>query len=125
MKKIKKRTLHNKLRVKAPIHKDLAAGRWASLTFMEQMANIGSEVERALNWKERGNKSYSDRAFDRALELVDLTLADVRGLPRLKELARVREALVDFFAGDNDFLSTPGSFKSYFLPFFFAARRDR
>jgi hypothetical protein len=82
-------------------HQDLASGRWASMSFMEQMANIGSEVERALNWKERGNKPYSDRAFERSLELVDLTLGSVRGVPRLKELARTREALVDFFARVN------------------------
>jgi hypothetical protein len=105
------------------VHQDLANGRWASLSFMEQMANIGSEVERALNWKARGNKPYSDRAFERSLELVDLTLGSVRGAPRLKELARMRETLVDFFAGNNDFASTAGSFKSYFLPFVFAARR--
>ena len=29
-------------------HKELAAGRWKKLSFCEQMANIGSEVERAL-----------------------------------------------------------------------------
>lgn len=29
-------------------HQELAAGRWSRLPFLEQMANIGSEVERAL-----------------------------------------------------------------------------
>lgn len=29
-------------------HKDLAASRWKTMSFCEQMANIGSEVERAL-----------------------------------------------------------------------------
>ena len=33
-------------------HKELAAGRWQQMPFIEQMANIGSEVERAL--KDRG-----------------------------------------------------------------------
>ena len=28
-------------------HKGLAAGRWSQLSFIEKMANIGSEVERA------------------------------------------------------------------------------
>jgi hypothetical protein len=106
------------------IHQDLARGRWASLSFVEQMANVGSEVERALSWQVKGNKPYSDRAFERALELLDLTLGSAKGLPRLKELARVRESLVDFFAGKNDFASTSGSLKSYFLPFVFAARRQ-
>ena len=28
-------------------HKELAAGRWNQLSFLEQMANIGSEVSKA------------------------------------------------------------------------------
>jgi len=34
-------------------HKELASGRWEKLTFLEQMANMGSEVERALNWQKK------------------------------------------------------------------------
>ena len=55
-------------------HKDLAAGRWGQLSFIEQMANIGSEVERALNWRIKKNTDYAQKAFERALELIDLTL---------------------------------------------------
>jgi hypothetical protein len=39
-------------------HKDLAAGRWKRLSFVEQMANIGSEVERALRWRAKKNKRF-------------------------------------------------------------------
>ena len=36
-------------------HKELAeSGRWADMPFVEQMANIGSEVFRAGKWKEKG-----------------------------------------------------------------------
>ena len=31
-------------------HKELAAGRWQTLTLSEQMGNIGSEVYRSINW---------------------------------------------------------------------------
>ena len=103
-------------------HKDLAAGRWQKLSFIEQMANIGSEVERALNWRAKHNFDYSQRAFERALELVDLTLDSVTGMARLKEVARVRESIVDFFAGLNQFESTEASWRRYFLPFAYAAR---
>ena len=51
-------------------HKDLAAGRWSQLSFLEQMANIGSEVERALNWRLKNNTAYCQLAAERALELV-------------------------------------------------------
>jgi hypothetical protein len=106
-------------------HKDLAGGRWSQLTFVEQMANVGSEVERALHWRAKQNADYAQRAFERALELLDFTLAGARSAARLKELARVREALVDFFAGENLSASTDASWKRYFLPFAYAARRTR
>ena len=106
-----------------PQHKDLAAGRWNQLSFLEQMANIGSEVERALNWRAKQNAMYSQKAFERALELIDLSLENVTRPARLKELARVREAIVDFFIGSNQFKSTEASWRKYFLPFTYAARR--
>ena len=105
-------------------HKDLAAGRWHKMPFLEQMANIGSEVERALNWKARQNADYSRKAFERALELVDLTLESASGMARLRELTRMREAIVDFFAGSNEFRSSDALWRKYFMPFTYAARRN-
>ncbi len=106
-------------------HQSLAAGRWNQMMFVEQMANIGSEVERALNGRAKKNEGSSQKAFERALELMDLTLGSASGFARLKELARVREALVDYFFGTNQFRSTEESWRKYFLHFNFAARRNR
>ncbi len=105
-------------------HRDLAAGRWNQLPFLEKMANIGSEVERALNWRAKHNAIYSQQASGRALELMDLTLDSVRGFARLKELARLREAIVDYFFGTNEFMSTEESWKKYFSNFTYAARKN-
>ena len=104
-------------------HKSLAEGRWAQLSFVEQMANIASEVERALNWQTKGNPVYSAKAFERSLELVDLTIKYLKTFSRLRELTRLREALVDYFFGTNQFKSTDALWRSYFLPFVYAARR--
>jgi len=106
-------------------HRDLAAGRWERMPFLDQMANIGSEVERALNWKAKHNEAHSQKAFERALELADLTLSCNPGGSRLKEVARMREALVDYFFGKNEFGSTEKSWRRYFLNFGYAARKDR
>ncbi|MEA1926249.1 MAG: hypothetical protein U9M90_03350 [Patescibacteria group bacterium] len=103
-------------------HPQLAAGRWQQLSFFEQIANIGSEVERTILWKEKGNREYSEKAFERALELLDLTIADKKNKLRLKELTRLREALADFFAFDNEFSSSDKLWRSYFYPFNWAAR---
>jgi hypothetical protein len=106
-------------------HKDLASGRWKELSFFEQMANIGSEVERSLNWKAKHNDEYSHKAFERALELIDMTLDSIHGWTRFKEIARVREAMVDFFTGSNQFQSSETLWKNYFFPFAYAARINR
>ena len=103
-------------------HKDLAAGRWNQMKFVEQMANIGSEVERALNWQAKDNADYTQKAYERALELVDLTLDCAISATRLKELARVREAIVDYFSGTNEFMSTESSWRKYFSGFTYAVR---
>ncbi len=106
-------------------HRELAAGRWCQLSLVEQLANIGGEVERALNWRQRGNVEYSTRAIERALELLDLTIADARHRGRLRELTRVREALVDYFYADNGFGSSPARWRTYFNAFAVAARAGR
>ncbi|MFH0887052.1 MAG: hypothetical protein V1843_02670 [bacterium] len=61
-------------------HRELASGRWQSLSLMEQLANVGSEVERTISWRKKNNADYSRMAFDRALELLDLTIADRKTL---------------------------------------------
>ncbi|MBI4398789.1 MAG: hypothetical protein HY586_06660 [Candidatus Omnitrophica bacterium] len=105
-------------------HKELAEGRWGKLSFLEQMANIGSEVERALNWQAKNNRVYSEKAFCRALELMDLTLDAADTFPRRKEIARVREIFADYFFGENEFQSSAVSWRSYFSPFAYAVRKN-
>ena len=78
------------------IHKQLAAGRWFELSLVEQLANVGSEIERTIIWKKK-DINLSNKAFERALELLDLTVADPKNKGRLKEVLRVREVLVDHF----------------------------
>lgn len=107
-------------------HKGLAAGRWKELSFFEQMAHIGSEVERCITWRKKGNTEYSRLAFERALELLDLTIHYIdKSKPGLKELTRLREVLVDFFLFSNSYGSTEQSWHTYFYAFSYAARLYR
>lgn len=87
------------------------------------MANIGSEVGRALNWRKKGNDNLCQKALVRALELIDLSLDSTRSFSRLKEFARVREALVDYFYGSNQFSSSEMLWRKYFDHFNYLARR--
>lgn len=95
-------------------HKNLSNGEWNKKSFLEQMANIGSEVYRTLNWKEKGNKEYSEMAFLRSLELFDLTKDSKLTYPQYKELLRMREIWVDFFKYENEYNSDKEFFNTYF-----------
>ena len=55
-------------------HASLDNGRWAQLTFPQQMANIGSETSRIYRALEAGKESRADSAFARFQELIDLTI---------------------------------------------------
>ena len=106
-------------------HKELASGRWRELSFSEQMANIGSEIGRTITWKRKKNQEYERLAFERALELMDLTIEDVKNRSRLREIVRVREALADFFVFDNVFRTTDQLWEKYFYAFTYAARAHK
>ena len=55
-------------------HSSLANGRWAELTFPQQMANIGSETSRVYKALLAGKESRAESAFARFQELIDLTI---------------------------------------------------
>src|SRR2546426_10790866 len=83
-------------------HAALATGRWSTLTLAEQLANVGSEVERTITAWEADRSDRFDRALTRALELFDLTARDDRWRwPRRREILRAREEFRRlFFYGD-------------------------
>ena len=105
-------------------HGDLARGRWHSFSLIEQMAHIGSEVERALAWRRKNNTEYSRKAFERSLALIDLTLESVRRKSSIREITRLREVLVDYFLGSNQCDSCESSWQKYFMCFTYAARKN-
>jgi hypothetical protein len=105
-------------------HRELAAGGWGRLSLTEQLANVGTEVGRMRRWR-GGDERLAAGAFERALELLDLTLADPRWRGRLKEIARARELLCDAASGGHAHGATLEDLDRYFLAFAVAARSRR
>jgi hypothetical protein len=106
------------------VHRELASGRWQGLSLVEQLANVGSEVGRMLRWRDRDERLMA-KAFERALELLDFTLADPRWRGRLREIARARELLCDAATGGHEYGTTLEDLDRYFLAFAVAARNRR
>lgn len=108
----------------APLHQNLAAGRWRTLPLIEQLANVGSDVARAARWYNKDGERC-EQAFLRALELLDLTIADDRWKGRRKELTRARELLCDAMQGGTQYGSDLAALDRYFFHFAVAARVGR
>ena len=78
-------------------HANLEDGRWAEMSFPQQMANIGSETSRVYKALEAGKTARADSAFARFQELIDLTIKYGRKdnpsgrSAMLEELCRFRE----------------------------------
>ena len=101
------------------LHQNLDQEKWFKKTLAEQMANIGAEIGRAMNSKHDREKSVA--AFERGLELLDLTIDDKKNHGgSLKELCRLKAVLVDYFAGKNTYGSNEILWNNYFY-FFNAA----
>lgn len=106
-------------------HDELANGRWQTMTLMAQLGNIGSDVDRAIRWRERGNLEHTEKAISRSLELLDLTISDNRWKLRRRELTRAREVVCDFLVGENRYQSSAENLSNYFLQFATATRRSQ
>jgi len=107
-------------------HPSLAAGRWYMLTLAEQLGNVGSEYERALRAKANDDHSRFKPAFERMLELLDLTISDTRWKNhRLKDLTRLREMLCDELWNEKQEYTHPNDLREYFLYFGILARNQR
>ena len=104
------------------IHKSLAEGRWHTFMLPFQLGNIGSEIHRAILWREKDPVLY-EKAIERALELIDLTIADPRWRLRLKEICRMREFLVRNYFNEENFGTSLEDLDHYCMQFALAARR--
>ncbi len=107
------------------MHDELSAGRWFELSLVEQLANIGADIERCIKWKQKGKLGHRQAAFERALDLLYLTVEDPKNRNRLKEVLRAREALIDHFVYDNEFNTTDEEWQRYFYQYNYAAAMEK
>lgn len=104
----------------------VTARRWPTMSLMEQLAHVGSEVERSIRAHDGGQDGRLRNAVDRALELFDLAAADERWRgPRRREILRAREEFCRLLYGDDVPAGAVRSLQNYFLAFAVAARRSR
>jgi hypothetical protein len=104
------------------IHQNQAAGAWQRRPLVDQLANVGSEVGRIRRWRGK-NPDLCEKAFVRALELLDMTITDPRWKGRRKELTRARSLLCDAMDGGKEHGTTIEDLDRYFLAYAVVARQ--
>lgn len=98
--------------------------RWFRFYLYQQMANIGMDVCRAIEWQ-LSDATMSRLSFERALGLLDFTLEDPKNKKHLKELCKLREFLVDYFINNNNYRSSGGQWNDYFYIFAYVSAINR
>lgn len=70
--------------------------RWKNFNKHEQFLMIGAEFMRAKTWQGKDREKFLS-ALERALELIDLTISDVKWKKNLRMILGLREAVAEFY----------------------------
>lgn len=78
-------------------HPDLTPEKWGTFPFFKQILMVACELQRSRHWLEHGDLDEVKQCYERALELLDLTIELASGPTLLCELLRFRELLATEF----------------------------
>ena len=96
---------------------------WQRFSLVEQLANVGSEVDRTIRAHDSGATARFDNALSRALDLFDQTASDTRWSgPQRREVLRAREEFCRLFFDPTVSPESSAGIRRYFLEFAVAAR---
>ncbi len=103
-----------------------AKQKWLNYSLAEQLGNIGSEVDRVIMWQDRKQDDLAEKAFYRAIELLDLSKSDPRWAGRRRrELCRLREVFCDAYYGSQIYATPLSYFSKYCYDFALVANKQK
>ena len=82
-------------------HKTLTKEKWSRFPFYKQIIMIANEINRAKNWIIKGDIDEVKNCYEKALELIDLTVAVLVNKKVLREILRFREVLAQEYINDK------------------------
>ena len=107
------------------VPKKLDQARWAKLSLAEKIGNIGSEFSRAKSAEQRNDWEKRQAALERALDLIDLSLAGDFVPAHRKELARLRSLSANCYINGDEFEVTLQQLEDYTFSFALLARSGK
>lgn len=85
----------------------------------KQISNIGSEVARAIRWKNKGDEQKAKNFCNKAIDFWLLTKEDPKNRHRLGEIDCAIEELQDYFQGNNIYGTTDEVLTRYYDAFLY------
>jgi len=91
--------------------------RWYDMSVGEQISNIGSEVGRAIRYKNKGDEQKAAYFCNKAIEFFEIVKQDPKNKYRQGEFSFCIEELKDYFLGENYYGTTDEMLKKYYDAF--------
>jgi len=82
-----------------------------------QISNVGSEVSRAIKYKNQNEPEKAERFMNKAIQLLELTKQDEKNKYRVQEFEFAIEELLDYFIGNNIYQTTDEALHRYYDAF--------
>ena len=79
---------------------------WYNMPVGMQLANVGSEVNRAITWKRKGDAQRSAGFCNKAIEYLEIMKTDEKNRNRIGELNFCIGVLKDYFLGEYIYNTT-------------------
>ena len=82
-------------------HKTLTTQKWAQYPLFKQLLMISNELNRAKHWISKNDPVETGLCYERALELLYLTISISGGRGLLRELCRLKEFTAYLYSLDS------------------------
>jgi hypothetical protein len=87
------------------IHKTMTLEKWSGFSKGQQVLMIANEINRAKNILLKNNSDDINSSYERALDLIDITVQDIKWKSNLKEMLRCREFIGLLYCERNSYLN--------------------
>lgn len=86
-------------------HKSMTLERWSFFSKGQQILMIANEINRVKNILLKNNSDDINSSYERALDLIDITVQDLKWGNNLKEILRCREFIGMLYFERNSYLN--------------------
>lgn len=91
--------------------------KWFEMSVGMQISNVGSEVARAIRYKNKGDEQKKINFCNKAIEFLQIIEEDPKNAHRKGEFDFCIEELKDYFLGNNEYNTTDEMLKKYYDAF--------